>query len=110
MAPDFHDDPKAIQKQAEESNEANADYSTSTVTGAVPPPQLPDYAALADQQSEIQGGNRPQPEGVYGDEVVISDDGTRVGKGQKDAADIAAASAKAAEKDAAKAGSSSSSS
>lgn len=96
----FHTDEKAIQKQAEAANEANAGYGVSGPVAAAPLPQLPDLGELKLQQGEQQGGARPIPEGVYED-VKIEDDGTRVGKGSTPAR-------KVAEKAAAGSGSSSS--
>lgn len=79
MAPDFHEDVKAISKQAEAGNEANADYGVSSTTGPAVLPQLPDLAVLSEQQEVAQGGTREPAEGVY-DDVSIKDDGSREGK------------------------------
>lgn len=76
MAPEFHEDVKAISKQAEAGNEANADYGVASQTAPIPLPQLPDLAVLQEQQETVQGGDRPAAEGVY-DDVSIKDDGSR---------------------------------
>lgn len=75
-------DDKAISKQAEAGNEANADYSVTGPVARAPVPQIPDPATVAANQGEVQGGERPAPDDVY-DDVTIKDDGSRVGKGQK---------------------------
>lgn len=75
MAPEFHEDEKAISKQAEAGNEANADYPGAST---VPPPQLPDLTVLNEQQEQIQGGSREPVPDEY-DDVTIADDGSRSG-------------------------------
>lgn len=82
MAPEFHEDVKAISKQADAGNEANADYGVASTTGPAVLPQLPDLTALKEQQEVAQGGDRAAAVSQY-DDVTIKDDGTRVGKGQK---------------------------
>lgn len=77
-------DKKAVEKQAQAGNDANADYGRPVQSPDLIP-QLPDYDALAEQRTQGEGlASDHLAEGPY-ENVEIKDDGTRVGTEQAEA-------------------------